>query len=227
MTHHIPPLSHMPLYVYPFSLYQVPIVDRRAHRLVSAGTLARTHKKNLPPRGVDHPPGGALCLRGHTPTILSPSRIRVKPQRSVRGPRGSKDIKDGAFSKPGILGGLSVSPWVVQEEAERAQRAKSHRQALSKVRAWWTAWRQVAYTVSVVLPHGDMGSGLQQIDAQYSVHATVCVAMAAGVSPSLGLWRGDRYHSSWPGLQYVVRCGAESAKKFLHTATKFAAPSVE
>lgn len=47
-----------------------------------------------------------------------------------------KDIKDGAFSKPGILGGLSVSPWIVQEEAERVRRVEAHRQALSKARAW-------------------------------------------------------------------------------------------
>ena len=55
------------------------------------------------------------------------------PQRSVRGPRGAKNIESGQFKKPGVLGGLSVSPWVVEEETERAQRVVSHRAAISKV----------------------------------------------------------------------------------------------
>ena len=55
------------------------------------------------------------------------------PQRSVRGPRGAKNIESGHFKKPGVLGGLNVSPWVVEEEVERAQRVGSHRAAISKV----------------------------------------------------------------------------------------------
>lgn len=44
-----------------------------------------------------------------------------------------RDIPVGKFLRPGVLGGLSVSPWVVQEEAERVRRMGSHRLALSKV----------------------------------------------------------------------------------------------
>lgn len=57
----------------------------------------------------------------------------MMPQRSVRGPRGAKDTDSGQFKKPGVLGGLSVSPWVVEEETEKAQRVSSHRAAVSKV----------------------------------------------------------------------------------------------
>ena len=66
--------------------------------------------------------------------MTGPSSVREKPQKSVRGPRGAVDVPTGAFSKPGVLGGLCVSPWVVQEEAERARRAESHAAAISKVR---------------------------------------------------------------------------------------------
>lgn len=62
-----------------------------------------------------------------------PPRVRVRPRRSVRGPRGVRDVPIGQFLRPGVLGGLSVSPWVVQEEAERIRRKASHRLALSNV----------------------------------------------------------------------------------------------
>ncbi|CAM9504304.1 unnamed protein product [Pylaiella littoralis] len=110
----------------------VPIIDRRAKKLVTAKALARAHRKNVPPRSVDYPPEKPACLRGHTPTTTGPSKVRVKPQRSVRGPRGVANIQDGMFKKPGVLGGLDVSPWVVEEEIERAQRAVSHTAAIAK-----------------------------------------------------------------------------------------------
>lgn len=112
---------------------QVPIIDRRAKKLVTAKALARAHRKNVPPQSIDYPPEKPACLRGHTPTTVGPSKVRAKPQRSVRGPRGVPNIKDGMFKKPGVLGGLDVSPWVVEEEMERAQRAVSHTAAISKV----------------------------------------------------------------------------------------------
>lgn len=111
-------------------------MDRRSKRLVSAHTLARTQRQNAQPQSRDYPPDKPLCLRGHTPTLMEPSRVRVKPRQSVRGPRGATDVQIGAFAKPGVLGGLSVSPWVVQEEAERAQRVMSHTTAISKVGLW-------------------------------------------------------------------------------------------
>lgn len=43
------------------------------------------------------------------------------------------DIEPGTFKKPGVLGGLNVSPWVVEEEVERAQRVMSHKAAISTV----------------------------------------------------------------------------------------------
>lgn len=90
----------------------------------------------MPPQSVDYPPEQPACLRGHTPTTIAPSKVRVKPQRSVRGPRGIANIPNGMFNKPGVLGGLDVSPWVVEEEMERAQRAVSHSAAVSKVGGW-------------------------------------------------------------------------------------------
>ncbi|CAM9647811.1 unnamed protein product, partial [Laminaria digitata] len=110
----------------------VPIIDRRMKRFVSARALARTQRKKVPPQSLDYPPDRPLCLRGHTPSMVGPSSVREKPQKSVRGPRGVVNVPTGAFSKPGVLGGLSVSPWVVQEEAERARRAESHAAAISK-----------------------------------------------------------------------------------------------
>ncbi|CAM9766011.1 unnamed protein product, partial [Ectocarpus fasciculatus] len=109
----------------------VPIIDRRAKKLVSAKGLARAQRKNLPPQTVDYPPDKPACLRGHTPTTMEPSKVRAKPRRSVRGPRGVPDIEPGTFKKPGVLGGLNVSPWVVEEEVERAQRVMSHKAAIS------------------------------------------------------------------------------------------------
>lgn len=111
------------------------MIDRRAKKLVSAKTLARAHGNNLPPQSVDYPPETPACLRGHTPAIIGPSQTRTKPRRSVRGPRGRTDIQSGMFKKPGVLGGLSVSRWVVEEEEERARRAVSHSSAISKVNA--------------------------------------------------------------------------------------------
>lgn len=114
---------------------QVPIIDRRARKLVSAKSLSRAQRNKLPPQSMDYPPEKPACLRGHTPTTIGPSEDRVIPKRSVRGPRGRKNIESGAFNKPGVLGGLSVSPWVEEEEAERAKRVVSHKAAISKVRA--------------------------------------------------------------------------------------------
>lgn len=112
---------------------QVPIINRRAKKLVSAEALSRAQRNNLPPQGVDYPPEKPVCLRGHTPAMIGPSKFRMKPQRSVRGARGAKNIETGKFKKPGVLEGLSVSPWVVEEELERAQRVRSHKAAISKV----------------------------------------------------------------------------------------------
>lgn len=114
---------------------QVPIIDRRAKKLVSAKTLSRAQRNKLPPQSIDYPPEKPACLRGHTPTTIGPSEVRVIPKRSVRGPRGRKNIESGTFNKPGVLGGLSVSPWVVEEEAERAERIASHKAAISKASA--------------------------------------------------------------------------------------------
>ena len=112
---------------------QVPIIDRRNKRFVSARALARVQRKKVPPQCLDYPPDRPLCLRGHTPSMVGPSGAREEPKKSVRGPRGAIDVPTGAFAKSGVLGGLSVSPWVVQEEAERARRAESHTAAISKV----------------------------------------------------------------------------------------------
>lgn len=112
---------------------KVPIIDRRAKKLVSAKALRRAQRNNLPPQSVEYPPEKPVCLRGHTPAMTGPSEAIMKPQRSVRGPRGATNIESGQFKKPGVLEGLSVSPWVVEEEMERAQRVGSHRAAISKV----------------------------------------------------------------------------------------------
>jgi len=100
---------------------------------VSANTLSRVQRNKLPPQSVEYPPEQPACLRGHTPTTIGPSEVRMTPKRSVRGPRGRKNIESGTFNKPGVLDGLSVSPWVVEEEEERAKRVASHKAAISKV----------------------------------------------------------------------------------------------
>ncbi|CAN0165376.1 unnamed protein product, partial [Hapterophycus canaliculatus] len=110
----------------------VPVIDRRARRLVSVETLAQAHASNLPPQGVDYPPETPACLRGHTPAMLGPSKTRTKPRRSVRGPRGRVDIQPGTFKRLGALSGLSVSRWVVEEEEEQVQRGVAHSAAISK-----------------------------------------------------------------------------------------------
>ncbi|CAN0236825.1 unnamed protein product [Ascophyllum nodosum] len=110
----------------------VPAIDRRAKRFLSPKTLDRKDADLASPHILEYPPAWPLCLRGHTPTTTSPSRVRVDPKRSVRGPRGATDVPNGAFAKPGVLGGLCVSPWVVEEEKERVQRALSHRNTMSK-----------------------------------------------------------------------------------------------
>ncbi|CAM9323994.1 unnamed protein product, partial [Discosporangium mesarthrocarpum] len=110
----------------------VPVIDRRARCLVSPTALKESLKNLKPNPDHDYPPGRPLCLRGHTPAMVGGSKTRIRPPRSVRGPRGSNDVKPGAFPRPGILKGCCISPWVIEEEAERAERAVSHKKALSK-----------------------------------------------------------------------------------------------
>ncbi|CAM9839764.1 unnamed protein product, partial [Choristocarpus tenellus] len=120
--------SVMPIFLH---TTRVPIIDRRAGRVVSATDLngnlqhTKSNEKRI------YPPDLSLCLRDHTPAMMSPSKCKVRPCRSVRGPRGSPFVKPCAFPRPRRGRGCNISPWVIEEENERAMRAESHERALS------------------------------------------------------------------------------------------------
>lgn len=112
---------------------QIPVIDRRNKMIVSVGRLDQKNNNRLASKGFRYSSTTPLCLRGDIPATSPSSRVRAEPKRSVRGPRGAREVPNGAFAKPGLLGGLCVSPWVIEEETERAHRALSQQKAFSEV----------------------------------------------------------------------------------------------
>lgn len=109
-------------------------MDRSAGEPVSNDALEREAVQQ-PIVDLGFPPSTPRCLRGHTPSMITTSDDTPRPRKdSIRGPRGTNDTEPRAFARRGPLGALCVSPWVVEEEHEKVQRAAAHADAMRKVR---------------------------------------------------------------------------------------------